>query len=136
LIITIFILRESDINNPVVSRMTSKIEEIELEDKEVWEAYLQECWMTVLSVLRRALFTVERYAQVYCVDMNDRGLKVVMKSEVEEVNKGVRLTVDFIADEQSVLKAVKNRQFRKVIKQMEREMKRIKKARVYGGKKA
>jgi len=122
----------SDINNPVILEMATKIEKLELEDKEVWEAYLQECWLTVLSVLRRALFTVERYAQVYCVDMNDRGLKVIMKSEVEEVDKGVRLTVDFIADEQSVLKAVKNREFRKVIKQMEREMKRIKKARVYG----
>jgi len=93
---------------------------------------LKECWVTVLSVLRRALFTVERYAQTYCVDMSDRGLKVVMESRVENVDKGVRLTIDFIADEGSVLEAVKNREFRKTIRQMEREMKRIKKARIYG----
>jgi len=116
--------------------MTSKTEQVGFEDKEVWESYLEECWMTVLSVLRRALFTVERYAQVYCVDMNDRGLKVMMKSSVEEVDKGVRLIVDYVADEETVIKAVKNREFRKVIRQMEREMKRIKKARIYGGKKA
>jgi len=101
-------------------------------DEEIFRQYYKECWDTVLSVLRRALFTIERYAQVYCVDMSDRGLKVVMSSRVEEIGKGVRLTIDFVAEEKSVLEAVKNREFRKVIKQMEREMKRIKKARIVG----
>jgi len=104
--------------------------------REEWEAYLRECWVTVLSVLRRALFTVERYAQVYCVDMSDRGLKVIMESRVEEVDKGVRLTIDFIVDERTVVEAVKNREFRNVIKQMEREMKRIKRAKIVEPKKA
>jgi len=109
---------------------TTKPEDLQI-DKEIWEEYYRECWVTVLSVLRRALFTVDRYAQVYCVDMSDRGLKIIMNSRVENIDKGVRLTVDYIADEESVLEAVKNREFRKVIKQMEREMKRIKKAKHY-----
>jgi len=111
--------------------MQSKEAILKKEELRIPIEHIRECWATVLSVLRRALFTIERFAQGYCVDLNDRGLKVVMTSRVNEIKKGVRLTIDFVAEEKTVLEAVKNRQFRRVIRQMEKELKSIKRAKLY-----
>ena len=107
-----------------------------IEEEDFNKVYYREVWETVLSVLKRALFTVERYAQVLAVDLSDRGLMTDMVSKVEKVDKGMRLTVELYPKEECILEAVKNAKFRRLISQMAREVKRIKKARIYVPQKA
>ena len=107
-----------------------------IEEEDFNKVYYREVWETVLSVLKRALFTVERYAQVLAVDLSDRGLMTDMVSKVEKVDKGMKLTVELYPKEECILEAVKNAKFRRLISQMAREVKRIKKARIYVPQKA
>jgi len=107
-----------------------------IEEEDFNKVYYKEVLETVLSVLKRTLFTVERYAQVLAVDLSDRGLMTDMVTKVEKVDKGMRLTVELYPKEECILEAVKNAKFRRLISQMAREVKRIKKARIYVPQKA
>jgi len=110
--------------------------ERELQEESFNEIYYKEVVETILSVLKRTLFTVERYAQVLAVDLSDRGLMTDMMTKVEKVEKGMRLTIELYPKEECILEAVKNARFRRLISQMAREVKRIRKARIHVPQKA
>jgi len=102
----------------------------------LYKQFYEEAKMIVQSVLRRSLFLVQRYAQHRVNDLNDRGLKTEMISGIGDTDRGVRLTIEFIPDEECIVKAVKNRAFRKLIKRYEKEAKKMKRSMEDGSSKA
>lgn len=108
----------------------AKTEDLEVIKKRFTEYYM-DVMDTISAVLRRALFTVERFGQALCVDLNERGLGLDMKTKLEKLEDRMCLTIEYIPKEETILRAMRSPEFKRVIRQMEREIKRIKKARVY-----
>jgi len=113
-------------------------------DDETYKRYVKEVYDTVFSVLKRSLFIVVRFAQGMCTDLSDKGLMVDMSSELRKAGKGMSLVIHFEPTEETILEAVKNASFRKLIRRMEKESRKVRKGEirtghergVYGGKKA
>jgi len=93
--------------------------------QQLLDQYYEEVKAVVQSVVRRTLFVIERYAQFRCNDLNDRGLKTEIRSSVIDMDEGVKLVVEFIPSRECILKAVKNVRFKRLIKQYEKELRRM-----------
>jgi len=94
--------------------------------QQLFDQYYEEVKGVVQSVVRRGLFRIERYAQFICNDLNDRGLKTEIRSSVVDMDDGVKLVVEFIPSRKCILKAVKNAQFKRLIKRYEKELRKMK----------
>lgn len=89
----------------------------------------EECYRDVSevvhSVVRRGAILVQRYAQYICNDLNDRRLKTELRTSIKDTDEGVCLVVELIPDRRCILDAVKEKQFRKLIKRYEKESKKM-----------
>jgi len=109
-----------------------KPEDVKVDD-ETWRRYVKEVYDTVFSVLKRSLFIVVRFAQGMCTDLSDKGLMVDMSTELRKTEKGMSLLIHFEPTEETILEAVKNASFRKSIRRMEKEYRKVRKGEIRTG---
>jgi len=109
-----------------------KPEEVKVDD-ETYRRYVKEVYDTVFSVLKRTLFIVERFAQGMCTDLSDKGLMVNMSTNMRKTEKGMSLRIHFEPTEETILEAVKNASFRKLIRRMEKESRKVRKGEIRTG---
>lgn len=96
------------------------------------EEYRKEVLETIHAVLKRVLFTVERFAQGMCVDLSERGLEITMETKMEKLDLGMSLLIKYIPKEETIQEAMKNAKFRALCVRMMQELKRIKRGMVFG----
>jgi predicted Rossmann fold nucleotide-binding protein DprA/Smf involved in DNA uptake len=96
------------------------------------QAYYREVSEVVHSVVRRGAILVQRYAQFICNDLNDRRLKTELRTSIKDTEVGVCLVVELIPDQKCILEAVKEKQFRKLIKRYEKESKKMERKSRHG----
>jgi len=92
-------------------------------EKELKEFY-EEAFNVALKVVRRMLFSVDRFAQHRLNQVIEAGLKAELRTSIQTTKDGVKLIVEMIPSRQDILEVVKHRAFKRMIRYYEKEQRR------------